>query len=379
MTTNDPRSKITLVFLIGFLGYGGSERQLYLLLRHFDLSQFQVHVIVFNPSPNQTYEEPLRRLGISIWNIPVSQKGIIGRLRFLYPLLRRLQPTIIHSWTFHDNVYAGLVGWLIGAKVRWGSLRNSYYAQEVKKLPALYRWLSLHAVQKIVVNSTALQKELITIGYTPQKITVLPNCVQISLDKVAADLSELGITSRQPIVGIVGNLRPQKNLLLFVEGMAQLLPHHPQAMGIIVGQPVPGHDGVVQEIQEAICRHKLEKRILFTGFREDVPALMHCFTLLALTSHYEGVPNVIMEAMAAARPVIATAIGGVPDLIRHGENGLLIPPNNPQAFAQAADFLLTHPEQAQKMGQIGKQRVIEQFSCPQIAHQLQNHYRAALQ
>ena len=365
---------VRLVFFIGFLGFGGSERQLFLLLSHFDRRLFEVHVVVFNPSPNETYQGPLERLGVRVWQIPPEVRGVGSRLRFLAGLLRQLRPDIVHSWTFHDNVYAGITGRIARARLCWGSLRNAYHATEVQKLPAVYRQLALRLVSQLVVNSKALADELLAAGY--RRVLVLPNCVEVAPAGLPpADLSDLGLTDQHLVVGIVGNLRYQKNHLLFVRGMAKVCAQFPQARGLIVGQPLPLNPGVAEEIGATISSLGLQDKLIMAGFRPDVPAVMQRLDLLAMTSHYEGMPNVVMEAMAAARPVVATRVGGVPDLIEQGVNGFIISPNNPDQFAEAVGVLLSRPEQAKLMGAAGRRIVDQKFSCPALAQQLQNLYQ----
>lgn len=370
---------IRLVFFSGFLGFGGSERQLFLLLSHFDRRLFDIHIVVFNPSPNETYQGPLEQLGVRVWQIPPAVRGIGPRLRFLAGLLRQLKPDIVHSWTFHDNVYAGITGRIARARLCWGSLRNAYHATEVQKLPAVYRQLALYLVPKIMVNSNVLADELVAAGYRRERVLVLPNCVAAAPAGLpAADLADLGLTDQHQVVGIVGNLRYQKNHLLFVRGMAKVCAQFEQARGLIVGQPLPLNPGVAEEIVATIAAEGLQDKLILAGFRPDVPAVMQRLDVLAMTSHYEGMPNVVMEAMAAARPVVATRVGGVPDLIEQGVNGFIVSPNDPDQFAEAVAKLLSRPEQAKMMGAAGRRIVDQKFSCPALSQQLQNLYQGHL-
>ena len=380
-------SRLRLVYLIGFLGFGGSERQLFLLLSHMDLRDMEVHVVVFNDSPGETYEVPLRALGVQVWQMPPEVRGVVARARYLLRLFRRLRPQVVHSWTFHDNVYAGLVGWLAGVPRRWGSLRNSYYAREVQHLPAGLRWLALYSGQRLVVNSQALADELraarlpgrLPGRFPAGRILVLPNCVELAADDAALpDLAEFGLEARHQVVGIVGNLRYQKNHLLFVEAMAQVIAQRPLARGLIVGQPLPLNPGVAEEIRAAIARHGLQEKVLLAGFRADVPALMRRFDVLAMSSRYEGMPNVVMEGMAAGCPVVATRVGGVPDLVVAGVNGFVVPPDDAAAFAAAVGRLLADPAGARAMGEAGRRMAVEQFGCRQMAARLRAMYWEAI-
>lgn len=375
--------KFRIVMLIGQLGMGGSERQLYLLLKHINKELFECHVIVFNPSPHLAYDEALEKHGIMVWPVPLNCKGIPRRIRHIYGKLENLAPDIVHSWTVHDNPYGGLVGWLAGVPVRLGSLRGSLSSPGMHRLHPLFRVLSIRSVSGIVVNAEEHFEELKTKGYPSNRIFLIPNCVDIpSYDDLISsngpDLSSLEIEGHHRIVGIVGNLRSVKNHMMFVEGMGLILPHFPDVRGLIVGQPAPDEPELSHKIESEIKRLGLEDKIILAGFREDVPKLMQRLTIFCLTSSSEGTPNVILEAMAAARPVVATRVGGIPGLIENGVNGMLVEPDDVGAFAWSVETLLNNRELAERLGKAGRAIVEHRFGCEQMALQFENLYREAL-
>ena len=375
--------KIKVVFLIGQLGLGGSERQLFLLLKHIDRELFDCHVIVFNPSPNLTYEEPLNRLGIRVLSIPPNCRGILARMWFIYRKLRKLAPDVVHSWTFHDNSYAGVIGCLARVPVRLGSNRVSLKSVETQSLPFLYRFTSLYSVSAIVINSNDLLEELTEINYAKNKIVVVQNCVEMlnpdSLpDPSAVNLTDFGIENYHRIVGVVGNLRRQKNHLMFVEGMAQVMREFSDVRALIVGHPIQSEPELKNIIKLKIKSLGMEDRIILAGFRDDVPALMHRLSVFCLTSNYEGMPNVMLEAMAAGCPVVATNVQGVKEIVKDGVNGLLVEPGDVDGFASAVETLLNNQELSEKLGNAGRVTVERRFGCEQMALQLANLYREAL-
>ncbi|MCI0393997.1 MAG: glycosyltransferase family 4 protein [Chloroflexi bacterium] len=373
------RKQVRLLFLAGYLGFGGSERQLSLLLENLDRRLFETHVVVFNPSPTLTYETQLRASGVTLWLVPPECRGIWRRARFLYKLLRSLAPDIVHSWTTYANPYAGLVGRLAGIPVRWGSLRNSLVAEGVGDLPALYRLLCLRSVSRLIVNAAAVRQELLARGYAPDRIILLPNCVPAPAGNgQAPDLSSLGIGPSSRVVGLVGNIRPQKNPLLFVEAMATVLPNFADVQAMIVGQPLPQDPTLPDRLDRAIRRSRLDGWLVLAGFRGDVPALMRRFAVFCLTSDYEGMPNVVLEAMAAGCPVVATRVGGLPELIEDGVNGLLVEPGDTAGLARAVSRLLADPALARMLGTNGQKTIEHHFSCEQAARQLAGYYQEAL-
>ena len=115
--------RIRVVHLINHLGRGGSERQLVLLLRHMDPQRFAHRVVVFNPSPHRVWHAELTARGVAVESLPAHVRGVARRLFHLGRRLRRWRPHVVHSWTVHDNPYAGVLGRWLGVPVRWGSLQ----------------------------------------------------------------------------------------------------------------------------------------------------------------------------------------------------------------------------------------------------------------
>jgi glycosyltransferase involved in cell wall biosynthesis len=370
---------IKIVYLIGQLGLGGSERQLYLLLKHFDREQFDVTVIVFNPSPNVVLNQALESLGVRVVVVPESFTSIRQRVRYLFRKFREIRPDILHSWTAHDNAYAGVVGWLAGVPIRWGSIRGSIRHEGFQSLPGLFQWLSLWTVSRLIVNAQSIRDELRDLGQLTNRVEVLPNCTEIFPASDLPDLSDLGIYPLHRLVGIVGNIRQVKNHTMFVEGMIRVLPHFPDTKALVIGHPIPGHENLAEKLKARIQSAGMADQIFYTGFREDIPALMHRFSIFCLTSESEGTPNVILEAMAAGCPVVATRVGGVPDIVQHRVNGLLVEPGNVDEFAHAVRTLLENPSLAAQWGHTGQEMVKKMYGCKLAVQKLTGLYVQALE
>jgi glycosyltransferase involved in cell wall biosynthesis len=369
--------RIRVAHLINHLGRGGSERQLVLLLRHMDRERFAHRVVVFNPSPHRVWDDELADLGVEVESLPEDVRGVARRLFYLGRRLRRWRPHVLHSWTVHDNPYAGVLGRLLGVPVRLGSLRGSLASPGLERLPAFYRFLILRSVDRLVVNSRALAAEVATAGLPQARVAVLPNCVE-RVAAAPADLTPLGIEAEAPVVGSVGNLRRIKSHETFVRAMAEVLPRHPRARAVIVGQALASEPGYPAEIEAEIARRGLAGRLILTGFRDDVPRLLARLSVLCLTSHSEGMPNAVLEAMAAGRPVAAVRVGGVPELVRHGWNGFLVDPGDAAGLASDVDRLLADPALAAEMGAHGRRLVVAEHDCRRAAARLASLYEEAL-
>jgi len=371
--------KIKIIFLIGGLGLGGSERQLFLVLKNLDKSQFDCHVVVFN-SYQDYFAKYLSEMGVAVWNVPNTCKGISTRIYFLYQLFRKIRPHIVHSWIFHDNPYAGLVGFIARVPVRLGSQRNEFTSKNVQGLPSIYKFLSLYSISKIIVNSNVAFQEMKKTGYPVSRLIYVSNIVDHSPSKANDDsLHALaGIPRNIPIIGNVGNLRQQKNHLMFVEMMASVCEDFQDVRGVIIGQVVNDEPEILAKIENRINDFSLDDRLVFLGYRKDVPVLMNDISILCLTSDYEGTPNVILEAMAASKPVVATRVGGVPDLVRDGVNGYLVESGDVTGFSNAVLRLLRNPDLANKMGKAGGEIAEREFGCEQAARRLTGLYIDAL-
>lgn len=374
--------KIRLVMLTTDLGMGGSERQLYLLLSHLDRERFEAHVIVFNRSENFEFNQDLEQLGIGVWPVPPTCRGIFRRMSFIYRMLRQLRPHIVHSWSFHNNPYAGIVGRAAGVPVRFGSLRNSLQFEGTRSLPPLYKSLALLSVSRLVVNAESIQNELLRRSYPAHRIIILPNCVEI--ERFQPDVSPhtvpavLEVADGERVVGLIANLRRAKNHALFVHAMARVTETLDDVRGLIVGQPVPSEPDLPRQLQAMINDLNLQGKVMLVGFQRDVPALLQRMQVVCLTSHTEGTPNVVLEAMAARRPVVATRVGGVPELIADGINGLLVEPGDVEGLACAITRLLNDPDLAQRLAAAGQRMVQQQYSCDRIVRQLEQLYVDAL-
>lgn len=370
-------TKIKVVYFVGEMAKGGSERQLYLLIKHMNESIIEPYILVFNHSPNCVYTEELLKLGFRIEEIPSHIKGILPRVRYLYSKVNEFKPHIIHSWTVHDNPYATLVGLLARVPVKLGSMRDSLKNKNFVALPKVIQLLTLWSVPLLFVNSRSILKELELNKYPSKRIRLLDNCVEIVSPCDKARLENcLPLTDQKAprVVGTVANIRRKKNIHIFIEGMSLVINNHPDVYGLIIGQPVDDEKEYYLDLQNQISSLGLENKVILFGFYNDVPALMHHLSIFCLLSSYEGMPNAVMEAMAAACPVVATKVGGIPDLITNGINGILVNPGDVYDFASALQNLLAHPNFAKKLGESGREKVSSEYSCQVICNRLVDIY-----
>jgi glycosyltransferase involved in cell wall biosynthesis len=276
---------------------------------------------------------------------------------------------------FYTNLYAAVLGAAARVRVRVGSLRGRLPVER-ETLGRPLATASLFSVQHMVVNSKAALHDVVSAGYPRQRVTLLDNCVQVTRESpgesASREIPALGIKKDDLVIGAVGNLRPEKAHHLLVSAVAKLIDRFPSVRALIVGRSlVPS---VRDELLKTIAEARLNEHVILAGLRTDVPLLMNRFDVFCMTSENEGSPNVILEAMVARRPIVATSVGGIPELITHGVNGLLVPSGDAGRIAGAIALLLDNPDLARRLGDAGREAV-EARSCQVSAERLGHLYR----
>jgi glycosyltransferase involved in cell wall biosynthesis len=185
----------------------------------------------------------------------------------------------------------------------------------------------------------------------------------------AAKMHALGLDPRKRHVGFVGWLLPIKGPGYLLNAMTAVWQEHPDAELVFVGKG--DLEGPLRaQASFAGC----DGRVKFLGWRDDIPEIMSLFDVFVLPSLNEGMGRVLVEAMAAGRPVVASRVGGIPDLVRHGETGLLVAPRDDEALAASISLLLSNPRTAERMGERGRLRCHE-FGLPAMVARLDELYR----
>ena len=281
----------------------------------------------------------IRRERFSVVHTHCSKAGLIGRVA---ARLTRV-PVVVH--TFH--IFAAHDG-LGRAK------KMAYLALDRAARRLAHRYV---AVAPRVARE-AVEQRLAPAG----GIVVVPSAVDLEHIPVVADPSvraELGLPEGAPIVGTVGRIVAQKCPLDFVRMCALVHQRRPDVAFVMVGDATLETAGLEEETHREAER--LGVPVVFTGFRPDAPRVAASFDVYVVPSLYEGLGRAVTEAMASARPVVATAVNGVPDLVEPGVTGLLAAPRDPESLAGAVIWMLDHPEEARLMGAQGRERVRSHF------------------
>jgi len=344
-------NKKTVVYFIGEIGLGGSETQLSLLLKYINKKTIKPHIVVFNKSLYGDLTNRLTDSGVVLHYIPDSIKSIPKRMIFLYRLLLKIKPQVIHSWSMHDNIYAGIIGRLLKISSIFGSVRGALHGSTFIRSTLLIKLISLIWVNKIVVNALSIKEELIATGIPLKRIIFLPNCVEINQIKdLEKNNNTLENEDKDIIICTIGNLRKNKNHLFFVKIMDNIIKSVTNVKGWIIGQPVPDEPQLENVIRKKIHSMGLEDKIILLGFQDNTTELLKRSSIYVFTSLSEGTPNTILEAMASGLPVISSNVGGIPQIIADGVNGFLFDLNDQYKFEKTIKNLLMNERLRKSVG-----------------------------
>ena len=364
----DPPYRVA--YVIGELGKGGAEYQLYELLRHLDRRRFTPRVFVL--APGGWWVEPIRALGVPVEEIPRRGPADVRRLARLRASLRRFAPHLLHAILWSGNSYGRLAALGLGIPVVIAAERvvTPYRGWQVMVERALDR-----VTDGYLVNCEAIAAWQVERKRLPrEKIEVIPNGIDLgrlppfSLDRRGAR-SAAGLRRDRRLVAGVGRLDAQKDFPTFLRAAAMIAAEVPDVDFLVVGE------GGERAALEALARRLgLGARVVFTGLRHDVPRLLAAVDVFALTSLYEGFPNVLLEAMATGAVAVATDVGGCRELVTSGETGLLVPPRAPAAVAAAVGRVLRDPALARRLATAARQRVEGAFSIDVMARRTMDAY-----
>jgi glycosyltransferase involved in cell wall biosynthesis len=287
----------------------------------------------------------------------------------LYRLLRRERFDVIHAHKFGSNVWATVIGRLAQVPVivthehTW-----SFEGEPLRRL--LDRELIGRFSSVFIAVSEEDRRKMIEIeGVRPEKLLFVPNGISGRSPEGTDVRSELGIPQDAPVIGTVGVLRSQKALDLLIRATLPLLSELPDLRLLIAGA------GPEQEPLEQLARSEgVSDRVLLTGFRDDVPDVIATLDVAASSSVFEGSPLALMEFMEAGCPIVATRVGGVPDLIDHEVHGLLVDSGDVEGLTAALRRMLTDREAAGQMGERARERRRREFDLDVVVRRFQALY-----
>jgi len=332
-----------VLILIGQLARGGAEGQVHELAVRLDRQRFVPLVVTFEAGGH--YQGMLDAAGIEVIVLDKSGWREAGALSRLAALLRRRRVDLVHGFLFPANWRAVAASAIAGVKGVVCGVRSPGTWMNARQ--RLMERAALRGAAAVVANAPAVRDEVIrSRGVPPGRISVIMNGVDTSrFFPGETTLRRRWLDGGGPLIGFVGGLREAKDPILFLQVAAAVERALPRARFVLVG------DGAMRaEVQAAGSAGRLDGKLILAGERSDMPDVMRALDLLVVTSTREGCCNAILEAMATGVPVVATDVGGNPDLIVDGESGRLFPHGDAEAGAAAVLALARDPDLMAAMG-----------------------------
>ncbi len=355
---------------------GGAEKQLHILASSLDPSSFRpivVQLITESGSPVATGNFG----NVKLLHFPTKRfYDAAGwrQIRRLSSLARQEKVDIVHTFFEKSEAMGWVIKRLAGIPI-WITSRRDLGFKRKKIYDLLFRFSSVDCKRCVAVCEAVKEQVVKDEGLPTGKMEVIYNGLDTSPYHVRYDgdalRKELGIDQAAPLVGLIADLNFEiKGHRYFLEAAKIVLDSFPSVEFLLAG------DGCLQGKYEKMTDDLgIRSRVHFMGKRTDVPAILSNLTISVLCSTSEGLSNVGLESMAAGKPVIATDIGGNPEMVINGKTGRLVPPADSGSLAEAIVSLLNDPDMCRRMGENGKRQVANRFSIPAMVEGYEHLYR----
>lgn len=359
--------------------YGGAERVAFELIRRLDPERFARHLCVTHAPPDGREQadaqdmDALREAGVRI--LELRCRSLVSNVAWvrLYRLLAREPIDVLHA----HMPRASVPGTIVGRCARVPVIVNHEHGWAFHGKP-MRQFLDRNVVARgsdvLLAVSESDRRHMIEVERIPaERIEILPNGISsvTDADRDSRDVrAELGASPETALIGAVGRLYPEKGYDDLIRAVAVLdcTSSHPFLCAIL------GHGPEQQRLQQLIDELGVAHLVKLVGRRQDVPDVIRALDVAVLSSKNEGSPLAVMEYMAGGAPIVATAVGGVPELVHDGEHGLLVPPRDPEALAGGIRRLLEDRELASRLGAAARERQHENYDLDVLVERLESLY-----
>lgn len=362
-----------VVVVLTSFDIGGTERQMVELVRRLDARHFRVHVACFHKRGSllskMPPDIPIDVFPLGGFGRPAAARQLLRFARWC----RSLDAKLVHTCDLYANVFGLTGGAMARVPVRIGSRREVVTGDKTRAQLAAQAF-AYRTAHGLVANSRAARDQLTKEGIAPERITLIPNGVDLTAFLPPRDRHII----RK--IAMVANLRAEKGHDALIDAAPAILAREPEAE-FFIGGDGPLRDALIERAEA----RGVARRFRFLGQCNDVPALLSTSDLFVLPSRSEAFPNAVIEAMAAGLPVVATNVGGIPELITSGVSGVLIPPGDAAALARSVLELMDRPGFASSLGQSARTRIEQEFSFDRMVagfeglydSQIERHLRLA--
>lgn len=366
---------IKVVHVIGGGEFGGAERHIINLAGALDPQMVEITVCCLFSDP---FVGIAAEAGINALNVTMRNRMDLRVVGKLASFIRKNDFDIVHT----HGVRANLLGRLAARQANRKPVVTTVHSLLERDYPGFVRrqvnrfteWATRGLTEQFIAVSQGLKAKLVSSGVPADRVTVIYNGIVVENFSPSAEPGAvralLGYGADVPLVGIVARLHPVKGHQYFLEAAQIILEQHPEVRFVVAG------DGPQRTVLEEMAgRLGIGKQVHFTGFVSEVSSLMADLDLLVISSLWEGFGLTAVEAMALGVPVVSTEVGGLPEVVLHGETGLLVPPANAAALAKNIIWMLEHPEAAAEMAKKATLAVCEKFTAQVMARRTEELYR----
>lgn len=374
--------KFNIVFLIDGLGWGGAERLMIPILANMDRRLFSVRVGVFQVRNGNPIADDLRALGIPVDLIPVPYMRDLTAVSRITAYLKDVNADLIHAQLELGDILGGLAA--LRMRLPIVSTLHTMPSQDMSLKSRMHQEVEYfclrHFFNMVISVSDEARQFHKEIGKLPDRKTcTIYNGIDLSHFPVSpqsnreAVLREFNIPAASTVLITVAVLRELKGIQYMIRALPEILSVHPDLYYLIAGS------GDFQSaLMDEAARVGVSERVVFAGARKDVPALMSASDIFILPTLTEALPTVLAEAMAASLPILASRVGGVPEMVEDGINGKMVAPADPQQLANVCTDMLRDPDALVKMGLAGRQIVEEKFNVRVQVDKLQALYQSLI-
>ena len=360
-----------ILYIHGICQIGGAEQDLLRLLKWIDHQQFEP-IVVCPPMGPLIREVEQLKIQVYPMSLP-SWRKLRGLLAIpfaawsLFKLIKRLQINLVHV----NDYWWGPIAYMASRMAHIPCI--VHIRQEIEPCRVKQYWLQ--KPDRMIAVSNRIKNVAIESGVDPARITVIYSGIDTSLTVSPDDGKKIRehyhLTVNQPVIGTVANLFPRKGYEYLIEALVEIRKKTPDIHCLIVG------DGDIRYrtmLLDMVQRKGLRQVVTFTGFQEDVLTHISAMDIFVLPSLMEGFGIALLEAMAMGKPVVATDVGGIPEIMEDTVTGVLVPPRNSGALAQKIFQLLESPKLRGYLGSNGRTRVVERFSIDRMITQIKTLY-----
>ena len=378
-----PSERIKVVKFVTHFAVGGTERQFVYTASGLDRSRFDIRIACM--ARIGAFMKDIQALNVPIWEYPTRGFYTYQTVRQQFNFARDVRRDgvhVVHAYGFYPNVFAIWPAALATRAVTIASVRDMGVFSDRHKLRMLSQAMACRLADCIIANSNAVREWLVKQGLGKYNIQVVPNGITMPApqhnDEPSPIRTEFNIDPKTPLIAVVGRLVRTKGLEYFLEAASNLATRFPAARFLVVGEAnvePPYRD----ELEARAKDLNLEGRIIFTGQRSDVQQIMREIDISVLPSLTESFSNSLLESMANGLPVVATKVGGNPEVVTDGETGILVPAADSAALTRGITQLLESPELAQRLGAAAREKVAREYSIECLLRRTEDLYITLLE